>query len=114
MELYVLSHHLHLIVLIFPLEVHSSMSSVKVNCYDLFFSILISFVLHICIFVKFHYNYFLYSGNFSPHQPHIVAGGSNLTGNLRVNFAYRESQVTIEMVRVLALNMVKKIPRKIV
>lgn len=37
------------------------MSSVKVNCYD-HFSTLISFGLHICILGKFYYNYFLQSG----------------------------------------------------
>lgn len=37
MEVYVLSHHLHLVVLIYLLEVRNSMSSVKVNYYDFFF-----------------------------------------------------------------------------
>lgn len=90
MELHILSHCLHLVVLIFPIEVHNCMSSVKVNYYD-HFSILISFGLHICIFVKFYYNYFLQSGNFSPPQLHRVAGESNVTGNLGVNFVYRGS-----------------------
>ena len=104
MELSILSHHLHLVVLIFPFEVHKCMNSVKVNYYD-HFSILISFGLHICIFVKFYYNYFLQSGSFLPHQLHRVAGESNLTGNLGVNSVYRGSYVAIDMVRVLVLNI---------
>lgn len=90
MELFILSHHLHLAVLLFLFEVHNCMSSVKVNYYD-HFPILISFGLHICILVKFYYNYFLQSGNFSVYQLHQVSGESNLTGNLGVNFVYRGS-----------------------
>lgn len=90
MELYIPSHHLHLVVFIFLFEVHNCMSSVKVN-YSNHFSILISFGLHICIFVKFCYNYFLQSGNFSPPQLHSIAGESNLKGNLEINFVYRRS-----------------------
>lgn len=48
----------------------------------------------------------------SHHPSCTVAEESNLTGNLAVNFVYRVSWVAIEMVRVLALNIWLKNPRK--
>lgn len=91
----------------FPIWSPYCMNSVKVNCCD-HFSILITLVY---IFAFWGNLAIIISCNLAVSHHPSCTEESNLTGNLAVHFVCRVSQVPIEMVRVLTLNISLKNPQ---